>query len=428
MKRKYHIAIMAAVLLSSGVWAQQRLTLAAVQEKAAAHYPLSAQGKLIAEQAELTTENLNKGYLPQLSVAGQYTYQSDVTKIALPIALPVQLPELSKEQYRIYGEVAQPLTPLLTLGHQKKVVQANSLAQSKQVEVSLYGLRRGVQQLYFNILLLEKQREQLALTQKDLALAIERNAVAVKSGVALKSSADELRAQQIKLQQREIVLRTSRAGALSLLSQYTGEAIAEEAVLEVPTEAALTPAVRPEQEAYAAQSETLAAQERTLSDRLLPQLALFVQGGYGRPALNMLATEAKTYYIGGVRLSWSLTPLYTLHKDKALLHNQQSGVAVQKRLFELQQQLAVTQQQTEIARLRALIATDEELIALRGRVTATAAKQLEYGTGTTTDYLTHLNAEDEAREEKALHEIQLLMAEYEVSFQLGALSFEGRTK
>ena len=80
----------------------------------------------------------------------------------------------------------------------------------------------------------------------------------------------------------------------------------------------------------------------------------------------------------------------------------------------------LSQQQTEIARLRALITTDEELIALRGRVTATAAKQLEYGTGTTTDYLTHLNAEDEAREEKALHEIQLLMAEYEVSFQLGA--------
>ena len=168
---------------------------------------------------------------------------------------------------------------------------------------------------------MEKQREQLALTQKDLALAIERNAVAVKSGVALKSSADELRAQQIKLQQREIVLRTSRAGALSLLSQYTGEAIAEEAVLEVPTEAALTPAVRPEQEAYAAQSETLAAQERTLSDRLLPQLALFVQGGYGRPALNMLATEAKTYYIGGVRLSWSF--------DAALYPSQGQGTIAQ---------------------------------------------------------------------------------------------------
>ena len=45
---------------------------------------------------------------------------------------------------------------------------------------------------------------------------------------------------------------------------------------------------------------------------LMPRIGAFVQGGYGRPGLNMLEDSFEPYYVAGVRLSWNLGKLYTL--------------------------------------------------------------------------------------------------------------------
>ena len=39
----------------------------------------------------------------------------------------------------------------------------------------------------------------------------------------------------------------------------------------------------------------------------MPRLGFFVQGGYGRPGLNVLKNQFDTYYPGGLRLSWALS-------------------------------------------------------------------------------------------------------------------------
>ena len=72
----------------------------------------------------------------------------------------------------------------------------------------------------------------------------------------------------------------------------------------------------------------------------------------------------------------------------------------------------MTQQSAEITRLQELIATDAEIVKLRTSVKNTASAQLDNGVITVSDYLREVNAEDMARQTAALHQVQLLMAQY----------------
>src|SRR5258705_1869124 len=62
------------------------LTIGECYELARANYPLARQMGLIEKTKAYSIENISKGWLPQLSINGQGTYQSAVTQI--PISLP----------------------------------------------------------------------------------------------------------------------------------------------------------------------------------------------------------------------------------------------------------------------------------------------------------------------------------------------------
>ena len=94
------------LLLYTGMVQSQSLTIGECYTLAEQHYPMLKQRDLISKSKEYTLENLSRGYLPQLSINGQATYQSAVTQI--PIHLPgVEIPTLNKDQYKLYGEVNQ---------------------------------------------------------------------------------------------------------------------------------------------------------------------------------------------------------------------------------------------------------------------------------------------------------------------------------
>jgi outer membrane protein TolC len=86
--------------------AQTTLTIQDCYSLAKANYPLLKQRDLITKSKEYTVQNASKGYLPQLSINGSATYQSEVT--AIPISIPgMNVPTLSKDQYKLYAEVNQ---------------------------------------------------------------------------------------------------------------------------------------------------------------------------------------------------------------------------------------------------------------------------------------------------------------------------------
>ncbi|WP_315821891.1 TolC family protein [Paraflavitalea speifideaquila] len=94
------------------------LTLEQAYDLARQNYPLIRQKGLVKQTADLTVDNLAKGYLPQVTISGQATYQSAVTSV--PIKVPgIDIPTLAKDQYRIQAEATQLLYDGGTIAAQK---------------------------------------------------------------------------------------------------------------------------------------------------------------------------------------------------------------------------------------------------------------------------------------------------------------------
>jgi hypothetical protein len=142
-----------------------------------------------------------------------------------------------------------------------------------------------------------------------------------------------------------------------------------------------------------------------------PRTSLFVQGGYGRPALNLLNNKFDWFYVAGVKFNWSLGNLYTTKKERELLQVNQRLVDVQKELFMLNTNTQLKQQQAEVDKLSQLIQSDQQIIGIRTQVKEAANAQLSNGVITANDFLKEVNAEDDAKQSLITHQLQLLMAQ-----------------
>ncbi|WP_342084037.1 TolC family protein [Dyadobacter sp. OTU695] len=409
-------------LLPAGLQAQTRLlTIRDAYQLARRNYPMIRQQGLIEKTRDYSVSNAAKGYFPQLTVQGQATYQSAVTEFKLPVSVPgVEFPSISKDQYKVYGEVNQTIYDGGNVRTQIRSHEANAQVETQKLEVELYKLNDRVNQLFFGVLMLEEQLRQNELLKKDINLGIKKIQALIDNGTAFKSNANTLKAELLKADQRTIDLNASRKAYLEMLGLLTGQPLGDSAVLEKPAESASRGEInRPELKLYDAQNRSLDVQSQLLDVRNRPKLNFFFQGGYGRPALNILNNGFDSYYLTGMRLNWSLSGLYTIKKDRELIRNNRDAIQLQKETFLFNTNLAAKQQNAELGRFRQLLTTDEEIIALRESIKTTAAAQLENGVINTNDFLREVNAEDQARQNKILHGIQLLMSQYSLDNTLG---------
>lgn len=420
----FKIALLIGVtaLTATHLTAQQRpLTIREACQLARKNYPMIRQQGLIEKTREYSVSNAAKGYLPQLTVQGQATYQSAVTEFKLPVSIPgVEFPSISKDQYKVYGEVNQTIYDGGNVRTQVRSHEANAQVESQKLEVELYKLNERVNQLFFGALMLDEQLKQNELLKKDINLGIRKVQALIDNGTAFKSNANTLKAELLKADQRAIDLNASRKAYLEMLGMLTAQPLGDSAVLEKPVNLAAGSDInRPELKLYEAQNRSLDVQSQLLDVRNRPKLNFFFQGGYGRPALNILNNGFDPYYITGLRLNWSLSGLYTMKHDRELIRNNRDAIQLQKETFLFNTQLAAKQQNAELDRFGKLLTTDDEIINLRESIKTTAAAQLENGVINTNDFLREVNAEDQARLNKILHGIQLLMSQYSLDNTLG---------
>jgi outer membrane protein TolC len=152
-----------------------------------------------------------------------------------------------------------------------------------------------------------------------------------------------------------------------------------------------------------------------------PKINAFLQGGYGRPALNMLSNEFQAFYITGVRLNWRLGNLYNTKREKELLQVNRQTIDLQKQVFVLNTHSQLAQQKSDIDKYGQLVSSDENIIQIRKQVTDAAKAQLANGVITSTDYLIQVNAEDQAHRALILHLLQLRQAQINFAITTGKL-------
>jgi outer membrane protein TolC len=390
-----------------------QLSVEACQAKARANYPQIKQFDLIKQSEAFTLSNAGKAYLPQLSLSAKATYQSDVTKI--PINIP-GVKGMSKDQYQAVAEANQLVWDGGAVSAQKQVTRASSEVDRQRVEVDLYALNDRVNQLFFGILSLNEQLVINELLDTELTTNYNKISAYVGNGVANEADLDNIRVEQLNNGQRRVELLAARKAYLAMLSALTGETISDPSQLTPPQtlqEVSLQAGNRrPEMTLFDAQANLFQSQRSRIDAANMPKISLFVQGGYGRPGLNMLDNTFSPFYIGGVRLAWNFGALYTRRNDLKIIETNRILTDVQRETFLFNSHLKEVQQQTEIDKLQQLVKTDEEIIRLRHNVKLASEAKVANGTLSVSDLIRDINAESQARQNKQLHEVQQQLAIY----------------
>jgi len=408
------------LLATTQLYAQDStlLTLEQCQQLAREHYPLLRQKQVLDSILKLQVKNTNTAYLPQAELNGQATYQSAVTEF--PFKVPrVSIPEFSKDQYRATIDVKQLLYDGGATRQQRELQTIQQQTEQQKVEVELYKVKQQITQAYFNALLAAEYIQAARLTQQDLQQRIDRLNAGVQNGTVLPSNVDMLKAEQLRASQQEISADASRSANLAVIQLLTGYEATGPLKLSLPAAAQVTTTDtlnRPELQLYQLQSAALNQQARLTATKPLPRISAFVQGGYGRPGLNMLKNDFTPFYVGGIRLNWTLWNWRYNRTEQNILRLQQQNINQQTETFTLNTRVQLAQQQTEIGRLQQTLEKDNDILTLRARVKDASAAQLDNGVITVHDYVTDLNAVMQARVDQSTHQVQLALAR--INYQL----------
>lgn len=413
------ISLISLTAIPMFTFSQELLTLDSCYQLARENYPLIKKHALIDKSKDFSIENIGTGDLPQIRLGGQATYQSAVTEI--PINLPGNpIQPLSKDQYKVYAEVEQNIYNGGRTAAEKEAREAEAVTQHQSLEVQLYQLKNRINELYFGTLLAQQNLKQNALHQQDISSALGQTTAMIAAGTALRSNAAVLKAALLALQQRAITLQANRIAYCTLLGMFIHRPLDTTTQLiwpDAPPNALDNK--RPELALFQAQKARLDVSRKLTNLGNQPRLDLFMQGGYGRPGLNMLSNQFDPYYIGGIRISWDLHSLYTARKQRSIIDINEKEVDLEKQAFVFNTALTSSQESTEIQHYRDLLTSDDQIIALRTEVKKTALAQLKEGVLTIHDYLLEVNEAHQAEEGKILHQIQLLNLLYRQKTTMG---------
>lgn len=393
----------------------QPLSLDSCYVWAKRNYPLIKQHALIEKSKEYTLSNASKAYLPQVSVTAIAGY------LFGELPLGPATGEGSSGDFKFIGiaQVNQTIWDGGATKSQREIITASSEVDKASWEVAMYDLYARVNQLYFGILLVDEQMKQLEVQNTILTNNVNRIKQLADNGLVYKTDLDEIRVEQLKLSQKRTELNYVRNGYVQMLSLLTGAKISAETTFQKPTlpnQFVEVSIARPELTLYANQRNLVNAQSSMQSTGMMPKVGLLGAGIMMAPGIGA-STGSLSLGVAGLNASWSIGGLYKNRNDKKLTQQSLGKIDVQEELFRFNTKFQVTQATANIEKQNAILAADEEIVALRKSIRE--SYQLKYDTGisTLTELLNATENESEASSQRALHEMQLLitLAEYKIT-------------
>ena len=403
-------------------------TLEECQRAAEQNFPLIRQYGLIEKTTDLNVANIQKGWLPQVSASAQATLQSDVPAFPdefqkLYQQMGITMEGLERDQYRVGIDVQQTVYDGGNIKSQKEIARRQGELQSRQNEVTMYNVRRRVNEMYFSLLLIDEQIQLNA----DLQTVFEGNekklAAMLKGGTASESDWQNVKAERLNVVQKMTGLKSQRTALVRMLSTFCAMEVNRLVKPEIPENTGSTVNLRPELKTIDAQLRLADAKEKALDATLMPRLGVFAQGYYGYPGYNMFEdmTGRKLSWNGiiGARLTWNIGALYSRKNDKAKLQAERETAEANRERFLLDNKMEQIQQNENISRYRQLMTDDEEIISLRSSIRKAVESKLAHGIIDVNDLVREINSENKARVEQCIHEIEMLKEIYNLKITTG---------
>ncbi len=405
------IPVLMFLLFSLASPAQEILTLGECYELAEKNYPLMSQISLLEEKAAREQEAIQKDYLPKLNINAKASYQSDVTEIPMDFGGQSFQP-VDKDQYRATLDVDQLIFNGGSINARKKLTDIEFQSQAQEVRISLYQLKKRINSYYFGVLLL---REQMALLESKANVLAERTKeleTQVKYGTALPASENVLKAEILKVNQKQDGVESQMLAALKTLSAYIAKPLDTNTILELPEQKMVfqNEGTRPETAYFKLKEEELDQNKELLSKSLYPNIYGFAQGGYGKPGYNFLDNSFQDFYMVGVKLNWNVFDWGKIKEQKKSIDISKDLINAERETFNFNNNIELEEAQMNIDKIEKSLIKDREIIALRQDIVETSNSQLNNGIINPSDYLSEFNNLYEAKINQQLHKIDLEMA------------------
>jgi len=400
---------------------EDTLSLSRCLEAVEVNHPGAGQKRLIDQQTRLKIQNLKAQWYPNLDMNARVSYQSDIARIGVELPFEADFPVPPKDQYQVTLDMNQMIYDGGSVEASRKVQKAGEQVEKQSVEVDLYEIKDQVLEVYFSILLLDKQAAILESTREELEEKRRSVAAAVENGTLLPSDLKNIQAELLKLEQNIEEVNAYVQSAYQVLSELTGLPVRPRASLKLPNvDTSLEGGFqRPENNLFQLKAEHLEARKKVVQSQRLPKMSAFAQAGYGKPGLNMLGDEFDSFYLVGARLTWKIWDWSSSQRERHILQVEQQRVDLQERSFNKGVKVQLARIEAEIRQYRKAAIRDKKIVQLRREVSESAKSKLENGVITSSDYLSELNQLTRARITQQRHKIALQKARLNYLFTQG---------
>ncbi len=420
------LVLITLLLTMSTSAAAQALTLEECRRLARENYPAIAEYELIDRLAEYDISNAKRQWLPQVSVELQASYQSDVTafpenftKLLAPFG--VKFDGLPKGQYKAAVQVDQIIWDGGAIRAGVDAAQAEAQAARSQWEATMHALRERVDQLFFGTLLLQENLRGVDMLLDDLQRTRAMLLASAECGAIGQDDLDLIDVEILTVCQQRADLDATRRGYLHMLGIMTGTEMADSTMLvkpEATTVSARNAEARPEIAMLDARASALDARRRSVQASLMPRIGAFAQGAYGNTGLNLFEDMQhnawRPYFIAGIKLQWNIGSFYTRRNRLSQISADAGRLSVQRETFLYNTALQSEQERLAIEKMDEAMRYDEEIIVLRRSIRERTETRLRNGDASVNDLLRDLNAEDRARQNRTVHEVEWLKNIYEL--------------
>lgn len=358
---------------------------------------------------------------PDLNLSGSASYQSDVTEV--PFAAPGSTPpSFSKEHFKLSLGLTQPIYDGGRVKALNRLEVSKEMVSQTELEVELNRLRAQVDQVFFSLMLMQKQKRIQELLKEEIIRQLDLVSAKVKNGILLPGNEWALQAEILKIDQQLAHTQSVIAGGYRMLEELTGLQLPHTTPLKVDISRAnreTQEVERPEYDLFRAGIMVLQDQLEVMEAEKKPTLSAFATSAYSRPGLDAFSDKLEFWWMIGIKAQWNFRNWKNSSTKQKVLAIRQKALKADSDAFTRQLNAQLGELEARIDALERQLELDQEILVLREKVSAEKKSLLDQGAITSTEWFTELHAEHRARLNLELHQIELLKAKTELITKKG---------